>query len=88
MEIPFAFDNVKISSRLTGGGQEAMALADKISDAWIAFARSGDPNTKKLPHWPAFNATDRPTMVFDNVSQVVNDPIREQRLTMFEAMKL
>ena len=88
MEIPFAFDNVKISSRLTGGGPEAMALADKISDAWIAFARTGDPNTKKLPHWPAFNATDRPTMVFNNVSKVVNDPIREQRLTMFEAMKL
>ena len=86
MEIPFAFDNVKVSSRITGGGPEAMALADKISDAWIAFARTGDPNTKKLPHWPPFNATDRPTMVFDNVSKVVNDPIREQRLTMFEAM--
>jgi para-nitrobenzyl esterase len=88
MEIPFAFDNVKVSARITGGGPEAMALADKISDAWIAFARTGDPNTKKLPHWPAFNPTDRPTMVFDNVSKVVNDPIREQRLTMFEAMKL
>ena len=88
MEIPFAFDNVKVSSRITGGGPEAMALADKISDAWIAFARTGDPNTKKLPHWPAFNSTDRPTMVFNNVSQVVNDPIKEQRLTMFEAMKL
>ena len=88
MEIPFAFDNVKMSSRLTGGGQEAMALADKISDAWIAFARTGDPNTPKLPHWPAFNAADRPTMVFNNVSKVENDPLREQRLTMFEAMKL
>jgi len=88
MEIPFAFDNVKISSRITGGGQEAMALADKISDAWIAFARTGDPNTKKLPHWPAFNPTDRPTMVFNNVSTVENDPIRDQRMTMFEAMKL
>jgi para-nitrobenzyl esterase len=88
MEIPFAFDNVKISSRFTGGGQEAMALADKISDAWIAFARTGDPNTKKLPHWPAFNPTDRPTMVFNTVSKVENDPLREQRLAMFEAMKL
>jgi len=88
MEIPFAFDNVKVSSRLTGGGPEAIALADKISEAWIAFARTGDPNTKKLPHWPPFNAADRPTMVFDNVSTVVNDPIREQRLMMFQAMNL
>ena len=46
-----------------------MALADKVSDAWIAFARTGDPNTPKLPHWPAFNPTDRPTMVFNNESR-------------------
>lgn len=88
MEVPFAFDNVKISARLTGGGAEAMALADKVSDAWIAFARNGDPNTPKLPHWPAFDARDRATMVINNVSRVVNDPLREQRLAMFQAMKI
>jgi len=85
MEIPFAFDNVKISERLTGGGADAMALADKVSDAWIAFARSGDPNTSKLPHWPAYDAKDRSTMVINNVSKVVSDPLREQRLAMFQA---
>jgi para-nitrobenzyl esterase len=88
IEIPFAFDNVKISTRLTGGGPEAMALADKISDAWIAFARTGNPNTPKLPHWPAFTAKDRATMVINTTSQVVNDPLREQRLAMFRAMNL
>jgi para-nitrobenzyl esterase len=88
MEIPFAFDNVMISSRMTGGGPEAMALADKISDTWIAFARTGDPNTPKLPHWPAYDAMDRATMVIDNVSKVVNDPLREQRLAMYQAANL
>ncbi len=88
MEIPFAFDNVKITARLTGGGEEAMALADKVSSAWIAFARTGDPNTPKLPHWPAFNAKDRATMVINNVSKVVNDPLKEQRIAMFHAMNL
>src|SRR5580692_6731367 len=88
MEIPFAFDNVKISARMTGGGADAMALADKVSDAWIAFARTGNPNTPKLPSWPVFNAKDRATMVIDNVSKVVNDPLREQRIAMFEAMNL
>ena len=88
MEIPFAFDNVKISERLTGGGPEAMALADKVSDTWIAFARTGNPNTSKLPRWPAFNAQDRATMVIDNVSKVVNDPLREQRIAMFRALNL
>jgi para-nitrobenzyl esterase len=88
MEIPFAFDNVKISARLTGGGGQAMTLADRVSNAWIDFARTGDPNTSKLPRWPAYNAKDRATMVIDNVSKVVNDPLREQRVAMFRAMNL
>jgi para-nitrobenzyl esterase len=88
IEIPFAFDNVKISARLTGGGPEAMALADKVSDAWIAFARTGNPNTPNLPPWPVFNVEDRATMVIDNSSKVVNDPLREQRTAMFRAMNL
>jgi para-nitrobenzyl esterase len=87
IEIPFVFDNVA-TSRLTADAPDAPALADKVSDAWIAFARTGDPNTPKLPYWPAFGAVDRPTMVFDNVSTVVADPIREQRVAMFAALGL
>jgi para-nitrobenzyl esterase len=86
IEVPFAFDNVKIAAQLTGGGPEAVALADRVSSAWIAFARTGDPNTPRLPRWPKFNAEERPTMVFNNVSKVERDPIREQRLAMFDAL--
>jgi para-nitrobenzyl esterase len=88
IEIPFAFDNVQISRQLTGGGADAMALADKVSETWLAFARTGDPNTSKLPRWPAFNPGERPTMVINNQSKVVSDPIREQRLAMFRALDL
>ena len=88
IEIPFAFDNVKIAQRLTGGGPEAMALADKVSDAWIAFARTGNPSTPKLPRWTPFNSTDRPTMVFDNESRIENDPIRHERAVMFRVLNL
>ena len=88
IEIPFAFDNVKAATRLTGGGPEAMALADKVSDAWIAFARTGNPNTPKLPRWNTYDSNDRATMVIDNESKLVNDPIREQRLVMWRALGL
>ena len=86
IEIPFAFDNIKAATRLTGGGPEAMALADRVSDAWIAFARTGNPSTPKLPAWTAYNSTERPTMVFNTQSAVVNDPIRDQRLAIFKVM--
>lgn len=87
IEIPFAFDNIK-ASRLTSSAPDAQALADKVSDAWIAFARKGDPNTPKLPRWPAFNPKNRPTMVFNNESKVENDPLREERTAMFNALQL
>ena len=86
IEIPFAFDNIQAAKRLTGGGAEAVALADTVSDTWLAFARTGNPNQPKLPAWTKYNSTDRPTMVFDTRSALVNDPIRDQRLAIFKVM--
>jgi len=88
LEIAFAFDNTELSSRFTGGGSRAAALADKMSDAWIAFARTGNPNTPKLPTWTPFNAPQRATMVFNDTSAMVNDPMGARRVAMQAAMNL
>ncbi len=66
MEIPFVFYNIDRCQEMTGGSKEAIALAAKVSDAWINFARTGDPNHKGLPNWPKFDAAKTPTMHFDN----------------------
>jgi para-nitrobenzyl esterase len=87
IEIPFVFENVA-TSRLTKDAPDAPALADKVCDAWVAFARTGDPNTAKLPRWPKFDAARRATMVFGNESVVVDDPLRAQREALFAAMGL
>jgi para-nitrobenzyl esterase len=87
LEIPFAFDHAIESKGLTGGGPDAVALADKVSDAWIAFARTGNPNTPKLPAWPAYNE-ERPTMLFDNESKVMNDPDKATREVMQRVLKM
>lgn len=70
MEIPFVFDNAGVHASMTGGGAEARALAERMSDAWLAFARTGNPNTPSLPEWPAYTAAGRATMFFDNECQV------------------
>jgi para-nitrobenzyl esterase len=89
IDIAFAYDNVK-ASRLSADAPGAQALADQVSEAFIAFFRTGNPNTpkSKLPEWPKFDAASRPTMVFDTAPKLVNDPIREQRLAIWDAMQL
>jgi para-nitrobenzyl esterase len=66
MEIAFAFNNIARCEEMTGGGKDAYALAHKVSQAWINFARTGNPGHKDLPQWPAFNETNTATMHFDN----------------------
>jgi para-nitrobenzyl esterase len=82
LEIPFVLENVDEAKSMTGTGQDRYALQDKMSAAWAAFARTGNPNHKGLPNWPAFKNTDRATMVFNNECMVVNDPNREERLAL------
>jgi para-nitrobenzyl esterase len=77
MEIPFAMNNIARCEEMTGGGKEAYALADKVSQAWINFARSGDPNHKGLPAWPKYNASVGATMLLDNTCIVKNHPDKE-----------
>jgi para-nitrobenzyl esterase len=78
-EIPFVFDNTDVSAFATGGGLEPRALAARVSDAWIAFARTGNPNHPGLPSWPAFDPSTGALMVFDTTCRVANDPDRQLR---------
>jgi para-nitrobenzyl esterase len=85
LEMPFVFDNAQVAPGLTGGASpEAVALAARVSEAWIAFATRGDPNSKKsgLPPWPAYDSQRRATMLFNNESKVVDDPSSEERKIM------
>jgi para-nitrobenzyl esterase len=85
-EIPFVFSNTDVSAFATGGTAEARELGDKVSDAWINFARKGDPNHPGLPTWPAFSADTGPVMIFDKACEVKNDPNRELRKVVAEAL--
>lgn len=79
LDIPFVFDNVDIARAITGGSGEANALAAKVSDSLLAFARNGNPNTKALPAWPTYSLAKRETMLFDIVSRVASDPRGAER---------
>jgi para-nitrobenzyl esterase len=78
LEIPFVFDTVKTSA-IAGDLPTRFALADKMSRAWLAFARTGNPNHEGIPNWPTYSTDQRPTMMFDNQCRVENDPYRAER---------
>ena len=86
-ELPFVFDNTDRCDNMTGGGSEARALAERVSAAWVQFARTGNPNHGGLPEWPAFDAARRATMILDNVCEAKNDPDGEELRLLDAAMK-
>jgi para-nitrobenzyl esterase len=88
IEIPFVFHNIAIAGPLISKMPEAHALAEKVSAAWVAFARTGDPNTPGVPRWPAYSAGSRDTMLFNNTLRVEQDPDRGPRLVMEQVLKL
>jgi para-nitrobenzyl esterase len=84
MEIPFVFDNIEGGKGFAGSGAAAQRLADQMSAAWVAFARSGNPSHKGIPAWSQFTGGDRNTMVFGAGpdARLVKDPGSEERLAL------
>ncbi len=81
-ELSFCFDNTDRCETMTGGGPRARALGAKMSDAWIAFARNGDPNHAGLPKWAPYDAASGPVMIFGDQCELKNDPDRAERAVM------
>ncbi|MGC4074076.1 MAG: carboxylesterase/lipase family protein [Nibricoccus sp.] len=80
LDIPFVFDNLA-QDRLTAPvASDIQSLADRMSDALIAFARTGNPQTPALPAWPKHDLHDRPAMIFDKTSHIENDPRGAERI--------
>ena len=82
-ELPFVFNNTDRAAAMTGGGPEARSLGERMSDAWVAFARKGDPNHSGIPQWPAFTPKEGALMVFDNKCQLRMNPDGEARRIAF-----
>jgi len=70
MELPFVFYREEDE---VFGGNPPLTLLKQVQDAWINFARHGDPNHSDLPTWPQYNKEDKPAMVFNDNLRVEND---------------
>jgi para-nitrobenzyl esterase len=79
LDIPLAFDNIDKKGSLTGTSADAQKVADQMSEAFIAFAKTGDPNTKAIPQWEPYQLPRRQTLIFDLQSRLVDDPRGKER---------
>lgn len=73
IDLSFAFATLKEGENFVGENPPKQ-LANDFMDAFIAFARTGDPNTKTLPNWPVYNETTKPIMKFGTPTELIENP--------------
>jgi len=74
VDIAFVLDTVEANVESNGGGPEPRLMVNQMSEVWLAFARSGNPQIDSLPQWPAYDEHRRATMLFNLQSLVAFDP--------------
>jgi len=84
-DIPLIFGTLGAEKSLTGNGDDAAEVSAMMSDAFIAFVRTGDPNHAGIPEWPPYTMQKRETMIFDRPPTLAADPRGAER-RLFETV--
>lgn len=74
LDIPLVFGNLDAPGSYADASPRSRAMSDVMMDAFIAFAKTGDPQTPALPVWTPYSLERRETMVFDLPPRMENDP--------------
>jgi para-nitrobenzyl esterase len=79
LDIPLVFGNLEASSFIGERSEAGEQMSTRMMDAFIAFARTGDPNCASIPRWSAHALPTRETMIFDTLTRMENDPRQWER---------
>jgi para-nitrobenzyl esterase len=83
LDIPLVFGNldapVDLKGTRIGSGERSRKMSARMSDAFIAFARTGDPNIRALPKWERYELPRRSTMLLDDEPRLADDPRGAER---------
>jgi para-nitrobenzyl esterase len=79
IDIGLVFGTLDAKGSIVGTGPESVAMSNTMSDAFVNFARTGNPNGGALPKWEPYTLPRRQTMVFDNTSRMEDDPRGAER---------
>ncbi|MBN1802994.1 MAG: carboxylesterase family protein [Candidatus Lokiarchaeota archaeon] len=85
LELAFVFgthENSRIA-KFSGSGLKVKQISDKIMDAWISFAHTGNPNHSNIPEWPPYDLEKRSTMILGEECKV-REKIQEETRKIWE----
>lgn len=88
LDVPFTFGALDVPgvSHFTGSGPAAGRVAAQIMDAWIQFARSGQPEDRFAGRWPTYDETRRHTVRIGTTPQVEPDPRQPERTILADLL--
>ncbi|MEY3920577.1 MAG: hypothetical protein RL634_338 [Bacteroidota bacterium] len=66
-EVPYAYNNLKFVNRPFTNADHA--LVKTMSQYWINFIKTGNPNGNQLPSWPLYTKEGKNIMIFDEVTK-------------------
>ncbi|CAN5376976.1 carboxylesterase/lipase family protein [soil metagenome] len=78
-DIALVLDNLGAKGSPTAPSPAAQSVADKMSESFIALAKTGNPNNPAIPAWAPYDLTRRATMVFDAETRLADDPRGAER---------
>jgi para-nitrobenzyl esterase len=82
VELPFVFgvsNDIPDARGFVTPSDEVERLSRQMQNAWVAFARTGNPHTVALPDWKPYTAAHRSTMLFDAACRSVDAPNETER---------
>ena len=92
MEIAYKFDLIQPDEKAPGSdpqqtatrtmmdtGSDSVKTAQNMSQMWATFARTGKPEAKGEPAWPAYDTSKRATMLINAGCKVDDDPFGLER---------
>jgi para-nitrobenzyl esterase len=79
IDIGLVFGTLDARGSIVGTGPGSVAMSNTLGDAFIAFARTGNPNCAAIPTWEPYDLARRQTMVFDTTSKLIDDPRGDER---------
>jgi para-nitrobenzyl esterase len=88
LELPFVFGavHVPVVQLFSGGGPVVDTLSQQMQQAWLSFAKSGNPSHDGIARWQPWDPARRATMIFGGRTRLEHAP-RDHELSVLERFR-